>query len=41
MSKKKKFFILSKEITINHLGQICVKKKFIFKLNFRYYRCIK
>lgn len=41
MSYKKKKIVSSKEIIINSLGQIYIKKNFIFKLNFRYYRFIK
>ena len=38
-SKKKKFF-LSKEIIVNSFGQIFIKKRFIFKLIYRYYRFV-
>ena len=40
MSLKKRKIFLSKEILINSFGQMLIKKRFIFKLIYRYYRFI-
>lgn len=40
MSYNKKKFFLSKEIVTNFSGQILIKKKFMFKFIYKYYRLL-
>jgi hypothetical protein len=41
MGFNKKQFFLGKEILINFLGQIVIKKRFFLKNVYRYYRFLK